>query len=91
MSTSDAGPPAEDSSLRASDADRDRFALQLHEHFAEGRLTPEELDSRLDRVYSARTLVELYEVTADLPHPGPRPVVGWTSRPGRRRRWWPFA
>jgi hypothetical protein len=89
MSKSNAEPPAEDSSLRASDADRDRFAMQLHEHFAEGRLTPEELDSRLDKVYAARTLVELYQITADLPHPGPRPVVGWTSS-RRRRRWWPF-
>jgi hypothetical protein len=74
---SDQGP-------RASDADRDRFAAQLQEQFANGRLTPEELEERLERVYQARTLVELYAVTSDLPHPGPRPVVGWRGG----RRWW---
>jgi hypothetical protein len=68
---------------RASDADRSRFAERLQEQFVNGRLTQEELEERLDRVYRARTLVELYAVTSDLPHPGPRPVVGW--RRGRRR------
>ncbi len=57
---------------RASDADRDRFASELHEHFAEGRLSLEELQRRLDLVFSAETLVDLYELTSDLPHPGPK-------------------
>ena len=39
---------------RASDADRDRFAAELHEHFAEGRLSLEELQRRLDLVFRGR-------------------------------------
>lgn len=75
---------------RASDEDRERFAARLHEHFEEGRLSLEDLESRLAKVWSARTLVELYALTADLPHPGPRPIA--EQRPPRRRRrwWWPF-
>ena len=82
MPMGDAG--AQDAGPRASDADRNRFAARLQEQFANGRLTQDELEERLDRVYHARTLVELYAVTSDLPHPGPRPVVGWP----RGRRWW---
>jgi hypothetical protein len=81
------GTPPPDEGPRASDADRDRFAAQLHEHYAAGRLDHDELEERLDRVYRARTLVELYGVTSDLPHPGPRPVAGWPSQ-GARRPWW---
>jgi len=78
---------------RASDADRERFAAELHEHFAEGRLSLEEMQRRLDLVFSAQTLVDLYELTSDLPHRGPelsdRSVAG-SRRPARRRGWWPF-
>lgn len=81
------GPAAPDEGPRASDADRDRFAAQLHEHYAAGRIDHDELEDRLDRVYHARTLIELYQLTSDLPHPGPRPVVGWPL-PRARRPWW---
>ncbi|TDB91311.1 DUF1707 domain-containing protein [Actinomadura sp. KC216] len=53
--------------LRASDADRDRTAESLREHCAEGRITMEELQERLDAVYAAKTLGQLQEVTSDLP------------------------
>ncbi|MCP2343310.1 DUF1707 SHOCT-like domain-containing protein [Actinomadura rupiterrae] len=53
--------------IRASDADRDRVAAGLREHTAEGRLTMVELEERLEAVYSARTMGELDELTADLP------------------------
>ncbi|MGO9965232.1 MAG: DUF1707 domain-containing protein [Acidimicrobiales bacterium] len=81
---------------RASDADRDRFAAELHEHFAEGRLSLEELQRRLDLVFAAQTLIDLYALTSDLPHPGPQLSRGHGSGPKRRsparkRRWWPFA
>jgi hypothetical protein len=78
---------------RASDADRDRFAAQLHEHFAEGRLSLDELQRRLDLVFSAETLVDLYALTSDLPYPGPKlshhQELNRRSKP-RRRGWWPF-
>ncbi|MFI0484103.1 DUF1707 domain-containing protein [Actinomadura sp. 9N215] len=53
--------------LRASDADRDRTAASLREHCAEGRITMDELQERLDAVYAAKTLGQLQEVTSDLP------------------------
>jgi hypothetical protein len=56
-------------------------------------LSLEELQRRLDLVFSAETLVDLYELTSDLPHPGPKLSHG--RRSGRRRGarkpgWWPF-
>jgi hypothetical protein len=53
--------------LRASDADRDRTAVLLSEHHAVGRLTAEEFDERLNKVFPAKTLAELDELLADLP------------------------
>lgn len=60
-----------DDRFRASDADRDRVAARLREHFAEGRLTHEELDERLTVALNAKTYGELRRVLVDLPEPGP--------------------
>ncbi|WP_306370892.1 DUF1707 domain-containing protein [Nocardiopsis sp. CC223A] len=54
-------------STRTSDADRDRVAQLLQEHFAQGRLDHEEFTERLGRAYKARTVDELDVVTHDLP------------------------
>jgi hypothetical protein len=56
--------------LRASDADRERVAERLRHATAEGRLRPEELEERLGAVFAARTYGELDELVADLPAPG---------------------
>jgi uncharacterized integral membrane protein len=53
--------------MRASDADRDRVAAALREHCAEGRITMDELQERLEATYTAKTQGALQEVTADLP------------------------
>jgi hypothetical protein len=53
--------------MRASDADRERFADTLRDAAAEGRLEPDELEERLEAVYTARTLGDLDSLTADLP------------------------
>ncbi|MFC4910756.1 DUF1707 SHOCT-like domain-containing protein [Actinomadura gamaensis] len=53
--------------IRASDADRDRVAASLREHTADGRLTLTELEERLEATYSAKTMGELQQLTADLP------------------------
>jgi hypothetical protein len=53
--------------LRASDAERERTATLLRDHAAAGRLTPEELDERLDAAYAARTVGELQALAHDLP------------------------
>jgi hypothetical protein len=73
--------------LRASDADRDRVAAALREHCAQGRIDVEELDERLEGVYSARTLGDLQKVTEDLPEEDlyELPVPSWhRSTPARR-------
>ncbi|WP_159941475.1 MULTISPECIES: DUF1707 domain-containing protein [unclassified Nocardiopsis] len=54
-------------STRTSDAERDRVARLLQEHFAQGRLDQEEFTERLSRTYKARTADELALVTGDLP------------------------
>ncbi|MGX7827658.1 DUF1707 SHOCT-like domain-containing protein [Actinokineospora sp. 24-640] len=53
--------------MRASNADRERFAKVLHDAMAEGRLTVGELEERLDQVYAAKTFGELQPVIRDLP------------------------
>jgi hypothetical protein len=53
--------------LRASDAERERAAAEIREHYADGRLDDGELAERLERVYAARTRGELQELRADLP------------------------
>ena len=56
-----------DPRIRASDEDRDRAATLLREHHAVGRLTAEEFNERLDKVYAAKTMGDLDELLADLP------------------------
>jgi hypothetical protein len=53
--------------FRVSDADRDRAARDLREHFAAGRLSEDELDQRVQAAYSARTSSELGALLIDLP------------------------
>lgn len=68
--------PADQSHLRASDADRERIAQVLHKATAEGRLDIHELDERLAAVYAAKTYGELVPITADLVLSGlPQPPV----------------
>jgi hypothetical protein len=54
--------------IRASDADRDRVTALLQEHCAAGRLTEDEFSERMEAALSARTLDELDDLLADLPH-----------------------
>jgi hypothetical protein len=78
--------PAESPSpgdMRASDSDRERVAEALREAAAEGRLSLEELDERLDRVFAAKTYAELTPVTADLPGMGDLPVPRGDRRAGQ--------
>ena len=68
------------SSLRLSDADRDRAAAELSEHFQAGRLAADELDDRVGRALQARTVADLAPLFADLP--GERPAA---TGPGSRQ------
>jgi hypothetical protein len=58
-------PPAP--GVRAGDADREAAAAALGEHFAQGRLTLDELITRLDATLTATTYGELAETARDLP------------------------
>jgi DNA-binding Lrp family transcriptional regulator len=53
--------------VRVGDADRDAAAAALGEHFAQGRLTPGELDARLDATLTATTHGELSQAAWDQP------------------------
>ena len=53
--------------VRVGHADRDAAAAALGEHFAQGRLTLEELDARLDAALTATTHGELSQAAWDLP------------------------
>ena len=56
-----------DQSIRLSDTERDAAAADLGEHFAQGRLTAEEHDERLEQVWRARTRGEIAPIFRDLP------------------------
>jgi len=53
--------------VRVGDADREAIAAQLREHYADGRLTLEELNERLDQAFAAKTKADLNTVMRDLP------------------------
>lgn len=76
-----------DDRIRISDADRERVTARLREHFAEGRLTSEELEERVTAALSAKTYGDLRRIMADLPDAAPvpppgRPAPPWVGRPG---------
>lgn len=58
---------------------------QLRQSHAEGRLTIEELEERVERAYSARTVGDLAPLVSDLPAPPPPPppppTLGQRLRP----------
>jgi DNA-binding transcriptional ArsR family regulator len=65
---------------RVGDADRDAAAAALGEHFAQGRLTLDELSARLEATLTATTYGELSEAARDLPD------LTMTAKVGSRRR-----
>ena len=62
-----------DDHIRVSDADRERVTARLRENFAEGRLTPDELDERISAALNAKTFGDLRPLMTDLPGPVPAP------------------
>ena len=73
-----------DDRMRASDADREAVAAKLRDHYAEGRLTHDELDERVSVALTAKTFGELRTLTTDLPGAALR--NGGTTVTGRRCR-----
>jgi DNA-binding PadR family transcriptional regulator len=68
---------------RVGDADRDAAAAALGEHFAQGRLTLDELNARLDATLTATTHGELSQAAQDLP--GLTVLPAQVSFPRRKR------
>ena len=66
--------------LRTSDGERQRVAEFLRDACADGRLSPDELDARLDDLWAGRTVDDLWQLVWDLP--GGESVL---PRPGRQR------
>ncbi|HEX6759032.1 MAG TPA: DUF1707 domain-containing protein [Propionibacteriaceae bacterium] len=58
--------PSAGGNLRASDADREQVATLLSTAYAEGRLTRDEHDERLDQLMAAKTFDDLIPITRDL-------------------------
>src|SRR5580704_2433685 len=52
---------------RSSRADRERAIGVLQAAFVQGRLTKDELDTRLSQALAARTYADLAAITADIP------------------------
>ena len=58
--------PIAGGNLRASDTDRDQVATVLSSAYAEGRLSKDEHDERLEQLMGAKTFDDLIPLTADL-------------------------
>jgi class 3 adenylate cyclase len=55
--------------IRASDAEREYVVDVLRAHCSEGRIDLDEFSERINRVYAARTIGELTDITKDMPLP----------------------
>jgi hypothetical protein len=67
---SDLPVPDDRQLMRVSDAEREQVAERLREAAGQGRITLDELDTRLEANYAAKTYAELAEITRDLPVQG---------------------
>lgn len=65
---------------RIGDAERDSATELLREHLAQGRLTAEEFDERIDAALRAKVAGDLDRLFSDLP--GPRPGQTVATTPG---------
>jgi hypothetical protein len=68
--------------IRVSDADRERVTARLRDHYAEGRLSAEEMEERITAALNAKTVGDLRQVMADLPDPEPAGAGGPGGRLG---------
>src|ERR671922_2648061 len=71
--------------LRAASADREHVVTVLKTAFVQGRLTKDELETRVGRALASRTYAELATLTADIPAGsaagGPAAVSSAAARP----------
>lgn len=64
---------------RIGDAERDSAAELLREHMAQGRLSAEEFDERIEAALTAKVASDLDPLFTDLPGPRPGQTVATTS------------
>lgn len=74
-----------DPALLASDLDRDLVAERLRVAAGEGRLTPDELEQRLELAFGARTHHDLASTVVGLPAPRARRTPRGAGRGGELR------
>jgi len=67
-------PPPEQRPIVSLTDERERVIRQLSEHFANDRLSLDELESRMELAYKAATVGDLQRLTADLPSNTAAPV-----------------
>src|SRR4051794_32784800 len=70
--------------MRTSDAERQRVADFLRDACGEGRLSPEELEERLDQLFASSTVADITVLVRDLP--GGSAVIPRLGRSGAPRR-----
>jgi Domain of unknown function (DUF1707) len=73
--------------VRIGDAERDKAVTELGDHFAAGRLTREEFDTRVDQAMAARFDRDLQPLFFDLPRTQPVPSRPAGPPPGLRLVW----
>ncbi|WP_188197786.1 DUF1707 SHOCT-like domain-containing protein [Nonomuraea sp. SYSU D8015] len=69
------------SAIRVSDSEREHVCSLLGQHYADGRLTIDELRERIDSAQHAVTTAQLRRTLADLPAATPvgrKPIFGLT-------------
>ena len=79
-------------SMRASDADREIVRTTMADAYADGRLTREEYDDRLNTLFGSRTLGDMPALVTDLVPPddlpaAPAPLVPADLRTRGARKW----
>ncbi len=74
-------PTWTDPDLRVGDAERNKVADVLSQHFTDGRLDATELKDRLDQAMGAKTRADLSGLLTDLP-----PLASPPAPPPSRRR-----
>src|SRR5436190_22561840 len=67
-------PPPEQRPLVSLADERERVVQQLSDHFANDRLSLEELETRIELAYKASSTADLQRLTADLPSVAASPV-----------------
>jgi hypothetical protein len=83
-------PAAPATPIRIGDVERDHAVSALGDHFAAGRLTREEFDTRVDQAMAARFDGDLRPLFADLPRSEPTPTTpgpAYAGPPVIRNAW----